>query len=240
MAGAARRNISLVVICAAWVTIVLVAVPLIVGQLQTQAAPSEGKGPGVSLSAARSSYGFILNLRANATSITPYQHVNLTFWISNPTPEAIIVPAIASWRLGNYSDWTFGGPTSMFPGVCALGHGWFTGIILLQGAYSTYGAAEASPSSWVEIQDHDPMFCPPAPQPSHFSFPPYSSAFQRETSHWTNSTTTSRSFVFGNDQLRHPPLGPGIRLPGLEPGVYTAAASDEWGDVATVQFTVHP
>jgi hypothetical protein len=166
--------------------------------------------------------GFTLNLEVNATSVPGSGRVNITAWAANGGGSSLNVSVAASWGVN---------PDRLWTSVCTPGFP--LGVGVMEGHYddSNYTLGQ------LLVPAFSPVLCPARAPPGYFDFFPHSSRALVDIGGAPSFWTMEGNLTFsGSSSTDLPGAGPG-RLP---PGVYTAVAADEWGDVLTTNFRVGP
>lgn len=163
--------------------------------------------------ATTSPYGFTLNIELNSTTLVPGSAAAVSAWMNSTDPQPNNVTSASSWAVGPEVLWTK---------PCTSG--WPLGVGVMRGYYSSQNYTLGSLVRFPEPLQSCPV---PVGSPSFFLLQPYGTVALAELGTSVVRWDLRSTLV----------LVPGS-LPSLQPGVYTAVAADEWGDVALTHFRV--
>jgi hypothetical protein len=163
-----------------------------------------------------STYPFTMSLAINTTSAQAEDGVSVTAWLNGTSPGSSVDNVTAA------SEWAFDQTQLVWP---RCQQGFPLGVGVMQGHYTqdnyTLGTLLPIHQSLPPCRESSP--------PAWFYFPSQESRvvvfFEGNLTYWNLSVTTD--------------FGPASAvLPRLDPGVYTAVAADEWGDLVLTNFNV--
>lgn len=156
---------------------------------------------------------FTLNIQLNETSVAPGSALAVSAWLNSTASRPNNVTAASSWAVGPEGLWTR---------PCTSG--WPLGVGVMKGYFSSENYTLGS-----LVRFPEPLLsCPvTAGTPSFFVLQP----------HGTVALADMGTSAVRWDLRSALVVVPGS-LPGLQAGVYTAVAADEWGDVALTHFRV--
>jgi hypothetical protein len=167
--------------------------------------------------------GLSLSLSLDATIYQPDQGILITVGEQNILSTQNNVPSAYQWPLGGLSLSPCG--TNSFP----------FGVAIFQGNYTAEDVSTATPLVLYNPNELPP--CPAIPAITAYDFLPSSDLATEIIDNQFNSqaipmdqSVTVTYYWLGS--------GKNVTQHDLEPGIYTVAGGDEWGDLVVVHFTV--